>query len=580
MTQMKLLRESDYSANNCGNNQYTPSRSGLVYNPVNKNFVCRDKVTGRFLKTYDWWSVNGQSLIAQKYNNQDIDNPSTEKAQAYNKCRKVFSTQHCGTIKYKNIKNGVVNFNITLKSGKVNGNNIFSVLGNSSRYNSRTKSQNETIEYYLRQKEQAIIPKCQNVFSEDYVLEALGKKYSAEQLKTVCSSNNLVLNSSSPEKRWVVLKTWKYNNSSTYPLQFDWNGKLLSPPKITAGEKLIWNGKTWDLQDRSTWDRFWNGVEGAEEIIKGSTKLALANNINEVEEALDLITKGKEKIDQDEEVVLAVIDNMETATDAWATGSMAFAAASSVETLGTGGLAGLISAAGTKGGMAAVKWYIKDTTLKNIKKFKGKYGFTIIKSKLEEKLLLLLKSGKITWGEVNGMFQNASGNLMRLFRLNPAYAGVGSSVSRKVSESVAKKEKNIFFSKIWSKVVKVNGRFPRNYDYAGKTFVFKGSTEWVKKNPTKAAALFKKYPNGVKFNSKGFPIFTPYSKKNVVIKMTGDRRRDNILADTEAKINEQYRKNNDLIWHHHEDGKTMQLAPADIHNAVKHTGGVAVIKIN
>lgn len=31
-------------------------------------------------------------------------------------------------------------------------------------------------------------------------------------------------------------------------------------------------------------------------------------------------------------------------------------------------------------------------------------------------------------------------------------------------------------------------------------------------------------------------------------------------------------------WHHVEDGRTMQLVPRDLHTAVKHTGGVAVIK--
>ncbi|MBN1126825.1 MAG: HNH endonuclease [Sedimentisphaerales bacterium] len=31
-------------------------------------------------------------------------------------------------------------------------------------------------------------------------------------------------------------------------------------------------------------------------------------------------------------------------------------------------------------------------------------------------------------------------------------------------------------------------------------------------------------------------------------------------------------------WHHVEDGVTMQLVPTDLHQAVRHTGGVAVIK--
>lgn len=33
-------------------------------------------------------------------------------------------------------------------------------------------------------------------------------------------------------------------------------------------------------------------------------------------------------------------------------------------------------------------------------------------------------------------------------------------------------------------------------------------------------------------------------------------------------------------WHHHQDEKTMQLVPADIHRKTGHTGGVANTKIN
>jgi filamentous hemagglutinin len=33
-----------------------------------------------------------------------------------------------------------------------------------------------------------------------------------------------------------------------------------------------------------------------------------------------------------------------------------------------------------------------------------------------------------------------------------------------------------------------------------------------------------------------------------------------------------------FMWHHHESGEMMQLVPLDLHRAVRHTGGVAVIK--
>ena len=32
------------------------------------------------------------------------------------------------------------------------------------------------------------------------------------------------------------------------------------------------------------------------------------------------------------------------------------------------------------------------------------------------------------------------------------------------------------------------------------------------------------------------------------------------------------------VWHHVEDGKTMQLIPKDIHDAFPHTGGASIIR--
>ncbi|KIE05765.1 hypothetical protein NF27_CY00010 [Candidatus Jidaibacter acanthamoeba] len=31
-------------------------------------------------------------------------------------------------------------------------------------------------------------------------------------------------------------------------------------------------------------------------------------------------------------------------------------------------------------------------------------------------------------------------------------------------------------------------------------------------------------------------------------------------------------------WHHHEDGKTMELVPKDLHNAIQHTGGASKLR--
>ncbi len=114
---------------------------------------------------------------------------------------------------------------------------------------------------------------------------------------------------------------------------------------------------------------------------------------------------------------------------------------------------------------------------------------------------------------------------------------------------------------------KVNGRMPINSEYAGKTYLKELSPE-----------LQAKYPNGVKFNSRGFPEFSPYAKTTVEIKYTGSRTGDFAAANKAAGFTETPKG---YTWHHHEGvgpngvGK-MELVPSDIHGAVKHTGGVAV----
>ncbi|MCU8075777.1 HNH endonuclease [Shewanella sp. SM29] len=99
----------------------------------------------------------------------------------------------------------------------------------------------------------------------------------------------------------------------------------------------------------------------------------------------------------------------------------------------------------------------------------------------------------------------------------------------------------------------INGRKPVNSQYAGST-----------------------HPSGVKFNEKGFPDFSPYSKAQVDIKgLTGNYAKDAAMANKAVGL-----KNTPegYLWHHVENAKTMQLIPKDIHNAARHTGGAAVLR--
>jgi filamentous hemagglutinin len=67
----------------------------------------------------------------------------------------------------------------------------------------------------------------------------------------------------------------------------------------------------------------------------------------------------------------------------------------------------------------------------------------------------------------------------------------------------------------------------------------------------------------------------PNGKRHVEIEYTGSRRADESLANKKAKLGDTPR---DWTWHHAEDMKTMYLVPSDLHEAVKHTGGVARYK--
>ncbi|PSL23628.1 fibronectin type III domain protein [Dyadobacter jiangsuensis] len=146
-----------------------------------------------------------------------------------------------------------------------------------------------------------------------------------------------------------------------------------------------------------------------------------------------------------------------------------------------------------------------------------------------------------------------------------------------------------------SKVKLINGRFPINSQmYAGRKYSFDidqnlplqakyaGEVPGVVK--ARIDALGAKYPNGVDFDELGFARFEPYTvmvngrEAKVTIQTSGSRDVDFAEADRLMGIDKIYRGENELTWHHVEDSKTMILVPFDIHDQVKHTGGIAVYK--
>ncbi len=105
-------------------------------------------------------------------------------------------------------------------------------------------------------------------------------------------------------------------------------------------------------------------------------------------------------------------------------------------------------------------------------------------------------------------------------------------------------------------------RNPINCGFAGKVFEMKDS------------ALKAKYPNGVRFTPDGYPDFSPYAIATVKIRMAGNRTTDFALANEKANL----KPPRGYTWHHHQDRITTQLVPSDLHDAVRHTGGVSIIK--
>lgn len=80
--------------------------------------------------------------------------------------------------------------------------------------------------------------------------------------------------------------------------------------------------------------------------------------------------------------------------------------------------------------------------------------------------------------------------------------------------------------------------------------------------------------NKVVYSSAGHPDFSPYVHPvngTVSIKQTGDNRVDFPAANAERRLPQPA----GWVWHHHQNGTTMQLVPWEINNRFSHTGGAS-----
>ena len=148
------------------------------------------------------------------------------------------------------------------------------------------------------------------------------------------------------------------------------------------------------------------------------------------------------------------------------------------------------------------------------------------------------------------------------------------SKDQKVLKHFANMEKAVEAEAKFSRVKNVNGRKPINSQYAGDVYP-------LDKLPVKnklGEQVRGSYPHSVPFDGNGFPDFARYAEKKFKMEFTGSRNKDFKIADKKAGITKAYREEHGLTWHHHQDGETMLLIPTKIHDAVRHTGGVATKK--
>lgn len=153
-------------------------------------------------------------------------------------------------------------------------------------------------------------------------------------------------------------------------------------------------------------------------------------------------------------------------------------------------------------------------------------------------------------------------------------------------------EAQIQEARFWEEAAKtrpVAGKLPLNAEYAGSVYGPEDIRKNNPKNPELAedavAAIQAAGEKGIRFKPSGYPDLDPFVyesngiKAQVEIQFSGNPKVDFDQADDMMReLVSDWRKPSGWTWHHHEDGKTMQLVPFEIHSLVDHTGGMATQK--
>ena len=84
-----------------------------------------------------------------------------------------------------------------------------------------------------------------------------------------------------------------------------------------------------------------------------------------------------------------------------------------------------------------------------------------------------------------------------------------------------------------------------------------------------------KHTLGIPFNHALSPYFSRYSIKNIRIELGSSRNVDFARVDSAVGYGPENPRPEGYTWHHHQDSGYMQLVPSDIHDAVRHSGGIS-----
>lgn len=129
-----------------------------------------------------------------------------------------------------------------------------------------------------------------------------------------------------------------------------------------------------------------------------------------------------------------------------------------------------------------------------------------------------------------------------------------------------------------------------NGNWEGKV----GESEWLSTDPRVNAVTSYE---GIPYR-RGYPDFRRWSRGEVAIRQSTNRSADfaaadRLFAQQQSRLHTgtpnpwlhngqpngaaaaRFRDANRLTWHHHQDGRTMQLIPMGLHGNVPHSGGVS-----